>query len=277
MSQVFFTSDLHFGHKNLCLGWMRETKRVHDGTLYNVFIGTTKSAKSAQNREIDLRGARANASTEEEANRLEVEALAQGIADLLVEMGDYSRDFNDNGFLRSYANESIKVIWNHKFVNLVRKVDLPTIFHKEGLVDKFDQDIMPARYFGNPNAAQVAAASNDGSYRSVIETEYEVASAAADPRAILNPDDNKYYVHVFPGDLIPSGVIIAKGEGYTEDADVICKVLVKLPPFMSAFEVGTSFFNAKSLTENHYLTFGFNTLEYLENYPFITVKSKAAN
>ena len=40
---------------------------------------------------------------------------------------------------------------------------------------------------------------------------------------------------------------------------------------MSAFEVGTSFFNPKSLTENHYLTFGYNTLEYLKNYPFITV------
>jgi hypothetical protein len=44
---------------------------------------------------------------------------------------------------------------------------------------------------------------------------------------------------------------------------------------MSAFEVGTSFFNPKSLTENHYLTFGHNTIEYLENYPFITVKAVA--
>lgn len=34
----------------------------------------------------------------------------------------------------------------------------------------------------------------------------------------------------------------------------------------------TSFFNAKSLTENHYLTFGHNTLEYLKNYPMITVR-----
>ena len=74
---------------------------------------------------------------------------------------------------------------------------------------------------------------------------------------------------------IPAGVEIAAGEGYAEDALVICKVLVKLPPYMSAFEVGTSFFNPKSLTENHYLTFGHNTLEYLKNYPFITVKGTA--
>ena len=43
---------------------------------------------------------------------------------------------------------------------------------------------------------------------------------------------------------------------------------------MSAFEVGTSFFNPKSLTENHYLTFGHNTIEYLKAYPMVTVKLK---
>ena len=42
---------------------------------------------------------------------------------------------------------------------------------------------------------------------------------------------------------------------------------------MSAFETGTTFFNPRSLTENHYLTFGHNTLKYLKNYPFITVKA----
>ena len=259
------------------LGWMRETKRVYDGTLYNVFIGTTVSPKSAQNREIDLRGARGNASTELEADQLEAMALAQGIADLLVEMGDYSREFNDNEFLRSYAKEGIKVVWNSKFVNLVRKVDLPTIFHKDGLIDKFDEDIMPARYFGRILTAADAEeggciASNvvvaDKGVRSRVEKDITVSTVA---------------YHVFPGDLIPAGATVGGSSAqfkyadtYVEDADIICKVLVKLPPYMSAFEVGTSFFNAKSLTENHYLTFGHNTIEYLENYPFITVKSKPA-
>ena len=78
--------------------------------------------------------------------------------------------------------------------------------------------------------------------------------------------------HVFPGDLIPEGVAVAAGTAYTVDPKIICKVVVKLPPFMSAFEVGTTFFNPRSLTENHYLTFGHNTLAYLKNYPFVTVK-----
>ena len=220
------------------LGWMRETKRIYDGTLYNVFIGTTKSAKAAQNITVT-----AGAGAQE---------IAETLANLIVAMGDYSRDFNDYGFLRSYTEGEIKVIWNSKYVNKIKKIDLPAIFHKEGLMDKFEEEILPARYFGTVNGAKVQTSANDGTYRSVVEKDYGST-------------------HVFPGDVIPAGFEIAIGEGYKVNEKVICKVLVKLPPYMSAFEVGTSFFNPKSLTENHYLTFGYNTLEYLKNYPFITV------
>ena len=214
--------------------------------------------------------------------------IAQNLADLMVEMGDYSREFNDYGNLRSYAEDSLKVVWNSKFVNKIRKIDLPTIFHKDGLMDKFEEKILPARYFGevitssniaNYSATTPAAgkpiASATGAYtpgtnhangclRSLYEVDVTVSGTA---------------YHVFPGDEIPAGATVgaSKQFGYNtvyfETTDVICKVLVKLPPYMSAFEVGTSFFNPKSLTENHYLTFGHNTIEYLKNYPFITVKA----
>ena len=262
LSKRAWSSEGAFSQFNaVMLGWMRETKRVYDGTLYNVFIGTTETTVGEQDITIDL-GTGSGEALEglEGLEKVKMEAMliAQAIADLLVAMGDYSRDYNDYGFLRSYANESIKVIWNSKFINKIRKVDLPTIFHKEGLVDKFEEEVLPERYFGEKNAADVAAAANSGQYRSVLEKDYTVSDVVT---------------HVFPGDKIPAGAAISKGEGYQVDPKVICKVLVKLPPFMSAFEAGTSFFNAKSLTENHYLTFGHNTLEYLKNYPFITVKS----
>lgn len=237
---------------SVMLGWMRETKRVYDGTLYNVYIGTTVTTIGEQSQSVDITSA-VGSETGTEAAKLEGMAIAQALADLIVAMGDYSRDFNDYGFLRSYADASIKVIWNSKYVNKIRKVDLPTIFHKEGLVDKFEEEVLPARYFGTPNTQKLTSVSAK-QVRSMIERDYG--------------ED-----HVFPGDYIPAGANVEIGEGYTEDAKVICKVVVKLPPFMSAFEAGTSFFNSKSLTENHYLTFGHNTLEYLKNYPFITVKA----
>ena len=249
---------------SVMLGWMRETKRVYDGTLYNVFIGTTESSVGSQMQSVTI--------PQDATVEMEAKLIAQKLADLIVEMGDYSREFNDYGFLRSYGEEAIKVIWNSKFVNKIRKVDLPTIFHKEGLVDKFEEEIMPARYFGH-----VVGASDIG------EGKVIGADGAYDPskgtlRAVRELEYNG--AHYFPGDaLAESGTYVAVVGGleakdvYVEEDDIICKVVVKLPPYMSAFEVGTSFFNPRSLTENHYLTFGHNTLEKLDNYPFITVKA----
>ena len=250
--KAWSTEGAFSSFNSVMLGWMRETKRVYDGTLYNVFIGTNESALGAQKQTV----ASKSASTPE----LEAKLIAEKIANILVEMGDYNRDYNDYGFLRSYGEDAIKVIWNSKFVNKIRKVDLPAIFHKEGLVDKFDEEVLPARYFGTKNTAKVTTTNNTGNYRSVIEKTYTKSNVE---------------YHVFPGDVIPAGVEIAVGEGYTVDADIICKIVVKLPPFMSAFEVGTSFFNPRSLTENHYLTFGHNTLAALKNYPFVTLRASA--
>ena len=275
---------------SVMLGWMRETKRVYDGTLYNCFIGATQTSTGKQIVSIDLgtgSGHPLYNLTGVEKEQMEAMLIAQGLADLFVAMGDYSRDYNDNQFLRSYANEGIKVVWNAAFVNKIRKVDLPTIFHKEGLVDKFEEEVLPERYFGD-----VITSSNVSSYSAASPTAGKPIDSDDDTyvpgsnhangciRAMVEKDVtvSATAYHVFPGDEIPAGATIKSGgnfelgEVYIEKADVICKVLVKLPPMMSAFEVGTSFFNPRSLTENHYLTFGHNTLAYLKNYPFITVK-----
>ena len=278
---------------SIMLGWMRDTKKVYDGTLYNVFIGTSQSATGKQTVAVDLRSASAGQPlyglTGVEKEQMEAMIIAQALADLMVEMGDYSRDFNDYQNLRSYAEEAIKVVWNAAFVNKIRKVDLPTIFHKDGLMDKFEEEVLPAKYFGT-----VITSSNISTYSASTPTAGKpidsddhtyvpgVGHANGCIRAVVEKDVtvSATAYHVFPGDEIPAGATIVAstgdflpGEVYIEQKDVVCKVLVKLPPYMSAFEVGTSFFNPKSLTENHYLTFGHNTLEYLKNYPFITVKA----
>jgi len=244
----------------IMLGWMRETKRVYDGTLYNVFIGTTESSVGEQEQEIKLPAADGSL----EVSKVRALEVARQVADLFDSMSDYNRDFNDYGYFRSYARDAIKVIWNKKYLNEIRKVDLPAIFHKDGLIEKFEADSLNERYFGTPIAADVAADANDGHYRSLVEMDIGAGSGTASAGTAAQ--------HVFPGDLIPAGVAISKGTAYEVDDKVICKILVKLPPFMSAFEVGTTFFNPRSLTENHYLTFGHNSLAYLKNYPFVTVR-----
>ena len=276
-------------YNSVMLGWIADTKRIYESTLYNSYVGSAETSVGKQVVSLGVAAARANASSEEEANRLEAACIAQGIADLLVEMKDVSRDYNDYGFLRSYADEEIKVVWNSAFVNKIKKTDLVTIFHKEGMMDKFDEYVLPSRYFGtvitssnissysdSTPAAGKPIDSDDGSYvpgvghangciRSLVEKSVTVSTVV---------------YHVFPGDEIPAGATIVAstgdflpGEVYIQTADVICKVMTELPPFMSAFEVGTSWFNPRSLTTTHYSTFGFNSLEYLKGKPFITVKA----
>ena len=270
---------------SVTLGWLRDTKRVYDGTLYNAFIGTDQTSTGKQLDTVDVTTA-VGLATGDEANRIEAMAIGRKIADIITQMGDYSRAYNDYQYLRSYSKGQIKIIWNAAFVNKIRNVDLPTIFHDD-FMENLDKRIMPARYFGvvitASNKSTYAAStpttgkpidSDDNSYvpgtnnangciRSLIEKDVTVSAVA---------------YHVFPGDEIPAGsTIVASGtfepgEVYIEDASIIFKICVKLPPFMSAFEVGTSFFNARSLTTNHYLTWGHNTLEHLKNYPMVTVR-----
>ena len=265
--QAWMDENAFSNFTSIMLGWLNESKKVYDGTTYNTFIGNTVATGAGQSVSITLTGLTGN----ERAQK-----IAEDLANLFVQLKDYSRDFNDYGNLRSYSLDSIKVIWNSKYVNEIRKIDLPTLFHKEGLMDKFAEEILPARYFGT-------STSNSNTVRALVEM--DVATGANQPILHLFPGDEVkatyYYVTsknsaktngVWTAATVSGSTVIATGTDiYYEDDTVICKVVVELPPYMSGFSTQTSFFNPRSLTENHYLTFGHNELEYLMNYPFITV------
>lgn len=223
---------------SVMLGWLKDTKKVYDGTTYNCYIGTVEGAAAKHLITVDAADAK---------------VLAQELADIITEMTDYTRDFNDYGQLRRYSEDEIKIVFNSKHINKIKNVDLPVIFDNAGLKAVFSKKVLPARYFGTINTGSKVA---DAKTRSLIEQTIE----------------GKHY---FAGDLIETGKTAPAGTSYQEDESIVAKIMVKLPPYMSAFETGTSFFNAKSLTENHYLTFGHNTIEYLKAYPMVTVKAAA--
>lgn len=258
--RAFSTEGAFSDFNSVMLGWIRDTKRVYDSTLFNTFVGTEQTLTGKQTVSVSLAAAPSSSEVDIEAyNRIKAQTIATAMADLLVDLEDVSRDYNDYGNLRSYNSDDLVFVWNAEWVNQINKLDVPTIFNKEGLIDKFAQHTLPARYFGTVNASQGTTAAANTTVRSLIEADYGT-------------------VHVFPGDLLPNSTSYKANETYTEDATVICKVYHKNSiPFMTAFETGTSFFNPRSLTETHYLIWGYNDLEYLKNYPFITVKANIAS
>ena len=276
--RAFSTAGAFSSFNSVMLSMMNDTKSIYDSTTYNVFFGNTETSVGKQNLTISL-PTLATGSTEvdEEAlNRMEAQKIATSIADLLVKLGDPSRDYNDYGFMRSYSKKKIKCIWNAEYLNKITKLDLPTIFHKD-ILDNMTKYSLPAKYFGTINTAtgrEVDLVADGLTIRSLKEQDVTVGSGES---AVVK--------HLFAGELIPSGVtVIDISENnpiiyptYTEDPTIICKMVVVLPPYMSAFEVGTSFFNQRNLSENHYLTFGRNTLDYLRNYPLITIRASTKN
>ena len=238
--------------KSVMLGWMGDTKKVYDATTFNAFVGTAKSGVATENVEIDVTTAVGSA-TGEEAARIEGGVIAEEIAKLITNLKDITRDYNDNGQLRSYNISDLVFVWNSDAVAKIEKRDLPTIYHKD-IVDKLGEYVLPARYFGTVNAGETQG--NGTTVRSLVEQDIGAN-------------------HYFAGDLIKASDKAPAGTSYTVNPKILFKVMHRQSvPYMSAFEVGTSFFNAKSLTDNRYLTFGHNTLEYLKQYPFVTVTKK---
>ena len=245
--QAFGTEGAFVAYQSVLESRLPKGKEVHLNKLYNTFIGTTEG--DATINEYEINTAAGNNSTGEN--------IAYAMANLIDDMKDYSTDYTKNGFERAFGEDEIKIVWNNKYVNAVKKIDLPSVFHDDALQSTFVGDVLPARYFGAPNAHTTSVAGDRATHDLYLQT-----TVAGD-------------TYVAAGDLIPAGLTITAGDAYTVNDKIICKVYTKLPPMLEAFSVGTDFFNAKNLSTNMYLTFGHSTLEPLASEALVTVYDTA--
>lgn len=288
-SKQAFSESAFADFTSALIKWLVDTKKIYDQTTYNAFIGTNATATGSQTQTVTLPTLPQSPTLEdyEVYNRLSAEEIAEKIANILVEMKDVSRDYNDNQYLRAFDDARFVVVWNAAAYNKILKKDLPSIFHKDGLIDKFDEDKLPARYFGNINTSQGTAGAANKTVRSLYETWYYnngtniveaddtiIKDTTKCPNGVDSIANLTGVVHVFAGDLIPNNAKYAANRTYTESSAVICKIFVDgAVPYMSGFEVSTDFINGRGLSENRYLTFAHNTLEHLKEYPFVTIKT----
>lgn len=265
--RAFATESVFTEYNATLIQWLQGTKNIYLSSLFNTYIGTTETAEGKQEQTVDLSkiGTSTTAGDEEAANRITASLVGQKIADLLVELADpiAGKDFNDYGFYRSYNPDDIVIVWNAAYFNKFRKVDLPTIFHDSGVIDKLDERyILPDYYFGTVNAEGGTVAASNATIRSLIETDYTV---------------NKVTTHVFPGMLLPDGASYTANTTYTNKGDIVCKIMHRESvPVLNGMEGEKVFINGRNWSENHYLHFLVNTFEYLKDMPFITVKAVTA-
>lgn len=257
---------------SVMLGWMGDTKKTYDNRLNKVFRGTFETAEGKQSITIALP---TDENDQEAENRLQAQTISKEVADVQTNLRDEDRDYNDYGNLRSYNNDDFDIIWNASYANTILKLDLPTIYHKDGLID-IDK-VMPAKYFGTIGKVTGTAITSDGlTYRMLKGGWVTLAEDTIIKGKTVTKGTS---VFLFPGDIIPNKIQVASTTAitvpfYVENGKVICKLIHKEDiPYMSAFEAGTNFFNPRALVDTHYTTFGHNDLQHLHNFPLITIKA----
>jgi hypothetical protein len=263
--RAWSTENAFTQFNDIVMSMVSATKKLYEVTLINAYLGTVEGAAEASSLTVPLSDIE---ETGEAKNRLEAQMIAQYIADLLVNMKDYSRDYNDYGFMRAYNENDLMVIWNSKYVNKINKLDLPTIFNKAGLMDKFEQNILPARYFGtdvDTNALPTGLTLQSNG-------KIKIGSTYTGNTIRTKEEDVFASGHKFAGEALALNDEFVPGTAYLEDEDIICKVITKdTVKYMAGFETATDFFNPQALITSKMLVFGFSQPTRILGQPCVTV------
>ena len=276
-----------------------KAKKVYDQKFVNVGVGTLESNVGAQQQTVKLYavGETDTAKDIEAKNRMNAQLIAEKVTHIKNLLRDPNSDFNDLGFLDSFGDAKMTVLWNEEFLNSIHMLDLPTTYNDKYF--DFNGRQMLAKYLASGTSA---AGTADGTthrayneYKIPVKANGEYVAAASAAK----------YVVVRPGDLLPKGTPIVAKEtpestavfatsykiwnktvnlnvtvyesvhAYQPNAKIICKILsLDALKFISSFQSDGTFMNYKSNTENIYSTFLFSDVEYLGGYPLVTLKSE---
>ena len=276
-----------------------KAKKVYDQKFVNVGVGTLESNVGAQQQTVKLYavGETDTAKDIEAKNRMNAQLIAEKVTHVKNLLRDPNSDFNDLGFLDSFGDAKMTVLWNEEFLNSIHMLDLPTTYNDKYF--DFNGRQMLSKYLGSGTSA---AGTADGTthrayneYKIPVKANGEYVAAASAAK----------YVVVRPGDLLPKGTpIVARDtaestatfatsyriwnktvnvnvtvyesvHAYQPNSKIICKILsLDALKFISSFQSDGTFQNYKSNTENIYSTFLFSDVEYLGGYPLVTLKAE---
>lgn len=285
--QAFMHDGAFSAYTSFITGSLRKIKKVYDRSLINQKLGTLEPSTT----KCDISITTPKGSTIEETNRLEAQTIAAEMVKLAVNLEDNSRDYNELDYLRSYDMKDLVAIWNVEKKAKITKLDLPMIFHKEiGYDGGLKEHVLPQKWFGTmatanltlPTAAPAKVTNRiavSGWYKVGVAGEATIEQTPTDKTIFLWAGDPVPYVGQVYNDyardmkITVAATTLAKENYYIEDSSIAFVLVDKSAlPFMSGFETGTEFWNPRSLTTTHYLIFGHNNLEFIQEYPRIRVR-----
>lgn len=274
-SQAFQSANYFDEFTALAQSMLSKTKKLYDQRLVDTYIGTTVSTTGKQTQTVTLTG----------TAQSDTLAIAEKVSNILFEMADSTRDYNDRKYMSAFGKESVDIIWNSIYYSRMMKVGLPVTFNKDGVLEK--GRTLPNRYFGivittsnySTYSASTPAAgkpidSDDGTYVPGSNNANGTLRAMEEQDITVSGTD----YHVFPGDELPAGAVVyasseVKIPCYIEDADVICKIISKDGcKFVSSLETTTEFINGKNHSRNNWLTFMYAKPDRLPEETWTTLK-----
>lgn len=291
--QAFMGEGTFAAYTSFLTGSLRKIKKVYDRSLINNKLGTLEPSTSRCN--IVVRPPKGT--TIEETNRLEAQTIAKEMVVLRADLEDNNRDFNKLNYLRSYDPSDLIAIWNVNQRAKITKLDLPSLFHKDiNENGGFSEFNLPQKWFGKAATADLTLPTSEPATvtnRIAVSGWYDVKASG---KALLVQQPTANTVYLWAGDAVPyvgqqyedyargytkdngnaitvTSTSLDKAYYYVEDPTIAFVLVDKNAlPFMSGFEVGTEFWNPRSLTSTHFLIFGHNNLEWIEEYPRIRVR-----
>ena len=264
-TKQLWTSENGFSRfASLLLQTMENAKKVYEIKTFDVFAGTVISEGgdgTPQNTSWDLATGGPDATNDPEgAARWFGMKLAENLSNLMYDLRDARRTWNDIGYEASYDIDEFQLLLPASVASKFKYISMPTIFDNGPLKALFENAyILPDSYFGEV----------------VTVTGTQIKANGTTHRFLHSQFLNSVFYNA--GDLIPKDTVIASTTEIVVPAyDAVISVLLKLIhkedcPYMSAYNVRSQFYNARSHTTNNYLTFAHNTLEHIGIFPLITV------
>lgn len=261
------------------------TKKVYDRALINSLIGVTTSPIAANNITV------ARSLSEDALEKTKAESLnvMKAISLLKAKLKDNSREFNELNYLRSYNFSDFIAIWNVDQKANIMDIAKPITFHEGGIGETGLKEFeLTGKWFGTLNSTN---ALSSATVRCAKAGWYDVSKTVAAYVADYTKATDAVKatcIYLNEADVIPAvGAYIDAARGievtivsttfpanysYTVDSKVILKLVHKDSlPFMSGFESGSEFWNPLAKITTQYLMYGHNNLEFLKEYPLITI------